>query len=65
MLPLYLEKLTPDELSKKAESLYELLSECKICPNECLSDRLKSETGKCNSANTIQPEIINPFDNSL
>ena len=60
MLPLYLEKLTPIELSKRAESLYELLTECSICPNECMNNRLEGEIGKCNSTDKIRISSYGP-----
>lgn len=53
MLPSYLEKLSPIELKQRAESLQALLSECKICPNECEVNRLEKEEGTCHSTEEI------------
>ena len=53
MPPLYLEKLSPLDLKEKSEKLYELLKECKLCPNECLADRTNSETGECHSTDEV------------
>lgn len=53
MLPSYLEKLSPIELKQRAESLQALLSECKICPNECEVNRLEKEEGTCHSTDEI------------
>lgn len=49
MLPLYLEKLNPLELRKRADILKKMLEECRLCPNECAVNRLNSETGNCHS----------------
>lgn len=53
MLPLYLEKLTLPELKQRAEALHQLLSECRICPNECLAKRIEGETGDCHSTDEM------------
>ena len=54
MLPSYLDKLTPPELEDRANKLQALLSECKICPNECNVNRADGEEGTyCHSTNEI------------
>ncbi|MFN3568057.1 MAG: radical SAM protein [Caldimicrobium sp.] len=45
--PSYLELLEKGELQKRIEALYELLSPCRLCPNECKVDRLSGEKGYC------------------
>ena len=58
MLPLYLEKHNPNSLKEKLEKLKELQSECRLCPNECLSKRSEGETGLCNSTDDL---VISSF----
>ncbi len=59
MLPMYLEKLTINDLRKSAEALQQLLTECRICPNECNVNRLEGEEGTyCHSANEV---IVSSF----
>ncbi len=60
MLPLYLEKLTLPELKQRAEALYGLLEECRICPNECLARRTEGETGLCNSTDEVVISSVGP-----
>ncbi len=60
MLPLYLEKLTPKDLKEKAEALYELFVECRICQNECMARRSKGETGECHSTDEVIISSVGP-----
>ena len=60
MLPLYLEKLTFQELKQRADALHQLLIECKLCPNECLARRTEAETGECNSTDEIVISSVGP-----
>ena len=60
MLPLYLEKLILPELKQRAEALHLLLSECRICPNECLAKRTEGETGECHSADEVIISSVGP-----
>jgi len=53
MLPLYLEKLNPNELQQRADVLKKMLEECRLCPNECAVNRVDGETGNCNSTDDI------------
>lgn len=53
MLPLYLEKLNPNELQQRADVLKKMLEECRLCPNECAVNRVDGETGNCNSTDEI------------
>lgn len=53
MLPLYLEKLTPLELKQRAETLHQLLVECKVCPNKCMVKRTDGEIGECHSTDEV------------
>lgn len=53
MLPLYLEKLNPNELQQRADTLKKMFEECRLCPNECAINRTAGETGNCNSTDEI------------
>jgi putative pyruvate formate lyase activating enzyme len=53
MLPLYLEKLNPNELQQRADVLKKMLEECRLCPNECTVNRIEGETGNCNSTDEV------------
>ena len=53
MLPLYLEKHNPNSLKERLKRLKELQSECRLCPNECLSKRNEGEIGLCNSTKDL------------
>ncbi|MCL6495575.1 MAG: radical SAM protein [Ignavibacterium sp.] len=53
MLPLYLEKLNPNELQQRADILKNMLEECRLCPNECAVNRIEGETGNCNSTDEV------------
>jgi putative pyruvate formate lyase activating enzyme len=60
MLPLYLERMTLPELYERAQSLHEMLVECRICPNECKARRAEGETGECNSTDELVVSSIGP-----
>lgn len=60
MSPLYLEKLTIDELREKSIQLKELLYNCRICPNECEVNRFESPSGKCYSTSEIMISSLGP-----
>ena len=53
MFPLYLVKLTPNDLKERSKALYELFVECRICPNECKARRSEGATGKCHSTDEV------------
>lgn len=60
MLPIYLESLTPIELKERSEKLNDLLKECRLCPNECLADRVNGETGDCHSTDEVMISSYGP-----
>ena len=60
MLPLYLEKLTFNELKKRVDALHQLMVECRICPNECLAKRTEGETGECHSTDEVYISSVGP-----
>lgn len=57
---MYLETLTPIELKERSDKLNELLKECRLCPNECLADRVNGETGDCNSTDEVMISSYGP-----
>jgi putative pyruvate formate lyase activating enzyme len=60
MLPLYLEKLTPNDLKERSEALHKLFEECRICPNECMAKRSEGETGECHSTDEVIISSVGP-----
>lgn len=57
---MYLETLTPIELKERSEKLNEMLKECRLCPNECLADRVNGETGDCHSTDEVKISSYGP-----
>lgn len=49
MLPSYISELSLEELKDRANSLYELLENCNLCPNKCGVDRRINNNGICRS----------------
>jgi putative pyruvate formate lyase activating enzyme len=60
MLPLYLEKLTPNDLKERSEALQQLFEECRICPNECMARRSEGEAGDCHSTDEVIISSVGP-----
>jgi len=60
MLPLYLEKLTLNDIKERSEALHKLFEECRICPNECLAKRSEGETGECHSTDEVIISSVGP-----
>lgn len=60
MLPTYLETLTPIERKERSDKLNEMLKECRLCPNECLADRVNGETGDCHSIDEVMISSYGP-----
>ncbi len=60
MLPLYLEKLTLNDLNQRSEALHQLFKECRICPNECMANRIEGETGDCHSTDEVIISSVGP-----
>ncbi|MFO7524875.1 MAG: radical SAM protein [Ignavibacteriaceae bacterium] len=55
MIPSYLEKLTIKDLRKRADTLQQILANCKICPNECTVNRSEGDRGTyCHSTDEIK-----------
>ncbi len=49
MLPSYISEISFEELRERRDKLYELLENCRLCPNECGVDRRVSDNGNCRS----------------
>ncbi len=60
MLPLYLEKLNPNDLKERSEKLHELQRQCRLCPNECMSERERGKTGLCHSNDKVTVSAFSP-----
>ena len=60
MQPLYLEKLSINDLKERAEALHGLFEECRICPNECMARRANGETGDCHSTDEVIISSVGP-----
>jgi len=56
--PSYL-KLNENELDKKIEKAYKLLSPCQVCPRNCKVNRLKGEQGFCRSGEEVMVSSYN------
>jgi putative pyruvate formate lyase activating enzyme len=48
------------ELARRAEQARELLSPCRVCPRECLADRLSGDLGDCNTGELARVSSVNP-----
>jgi putative pyruvate formate lyase activating enzyme len=49
-----MKKPSPDEIIKLGQRLYDSMSECRLCPQECKTNRLKGELGKCESSSELK-----------
>lgn len=58
-LPLYL-NLQDGEFLEKKQSLYAILSECRLCPRECRVNRIKGEIGYCKAPKELIVASIGP-----
>jgi len=52
-------KKSAEEIIDIGESLFESLSECRLCPMDCGVDRLSDELGNCNSAAELKVASYN------
>lgn len=51
--PAYLRELSLGQLNNRAEALYELLKECRICPRECGARRTEGRHGVCHATDQV------------
>lgn len=49
MLPSYISDISLEELKERRNKLYELLEACRLCPNECGTNRKLNYSGNCRS----------------
>lgn len=49
MLPSYISDISLEELKERRNRLYELLEACRLCPNECGTNRKLTDSGICRS----------------
>jgi putative pyruvate formate lyase activating enzyme len=50
--PAYLKLHRSGELEKRADALWAVMENCRLCPRQCGANRLKGETGFCRSPGT-------------
>lgn len=58
--PAYLELHEKGELQRRAEAAERLLEPCRVCPRECLAQRLQGETGVCGVAEQAMVSSYGP-----
>jgi putative pyruvate formate lyase activating enzyme len=52
--PSYLHLEKSGELSKRAEELHSIYENCRLCPRDCRVNRIRGETGKCQSTSRVK-----------
>ena len=58
--PAYLELHETGELRHRAQAAERLLERCRVCPRECLAQRLRGETGVCGVAEQAKVSSYGP-----
>jgi putative pyruvate formate lyase activating enzyme len=58
--PAYLELHRAGELQRRAKAAEQLLEPCRVCPRECLAQRLQGETGVCGVAENAMVSSCGP-----
>jgi putative pyruvate formate lyase activating enzyme len=58
--PGYLRLHAAGELDSRGERLRSLLSECRLCPRECGTDRLRGDRGFCGSSSELEIAAYQP-----
>ena len=58
--PAYLELHQTGELQQRAKAAERLLEPCRVCPRECLAQRLQGETGVCGVAENAMISSYGP-----
>jgi len=48
------------ELRKRGEALWEIMSDCRLCPRECKVNRIEGEIGICKATSTLRIASFNP-----
>lgn len=52
--PSYLQLEKSGELSKRVEELHSIYENCRLCPRDCRVNRIRGETGKCQSTSRVK-----------
>ena len=58
--PDYISLHRSGDLKNRGEALWNLLSECCLCPRECRVNRLEGETGFCNATSILKVASFSP-----
>ncbi len=58
--PGYMALQRSGELRKRGEALWEMLSDCRLCPRECKVNRLAGETGFCKATDRLRVASYSP-----
>ena len=56
----YLKLHQSGELKKRAEELWSILGNCKLCPRDCEVNRLEGETGICKATAELEISSYSP-----
>ena len=59
-IPGYQKSLFEGSLAEKADTLYNYLNSCELCPRKCRVNRLKGELGYCKSEKDLKISSFNP-----
>ena len=58
--PPYLKLHRSGELKKRANELWNMMKECRLCPRECGAHRLKGEEGFCHASSKLEISSFHP-----
>ena len=58
--PTYLELHRSGELKRRGEELYEMLSDCRLCPRECRVNKMDGEKGVCQATLKLEVASYHP-----
>lgn len=58
--PSYLHLAVTGELAGRARELYSIYSHCHLCPRQCGKNRLRGETGECQSTSRVRVSSAHP-----
>jgi len=58
--PSYLRLAASGELARRARELYRIYRSCRLCPRNCAANRLKGETGTCQSIWRVKVSSAHP-----
>lgn len=58
--PAYMELVNTGEIDERIESLFDILTNCDLCPRECEINRLQGKTGYCKADANMMVSMIQP-----